>query len=119
MSAGKRRLSPSFALALCVGVAYFGLLDALIGVRVALVIPTIPHVAYRPVALAISALPEKPDRGCVFEIREHFPTPRPAIPPLEIDVPWMEMIDERSSSEVRQFDPRDAIDAFNATTIVM
>lgn len=118
MSAGKRRLSLSFALALCVGVAYFGLLDALIGVRVALAIPT-PHVAYRPVALAIATLPEARRGGCIFEIREHFPTPRPAIPPLEIDVPWMEMIDERSSSEVRQFDPRDAIDAFNATTIVM
>jgi hypothetical protein len=119
VSAGKRRLSLSFALALCVGVAYFGLIEALIRVRVALAIPTIPHVAYRPVVLAISALSERPRATICRCVSVVFDAPLPPIPPLEIGEGFVEMIDERSAREVREFDAREAIRAFDATTIVM
>jgi hypothetical protein len=118
MSAGERCLSLSAALAVCVGIAYFGLLHALIGVRVAIAVPMIPHVQFAPVALEISGLPEwrRICIDCDWTIDVICAQPRPPIPPLEIAPISIEMIDERSAREVREFDPSEMIDAYDAST---
>ena len=118
----RARLLMSFVIALGVGAGLFGLLHALISVRVAMTVLTIPHVQFIPVVLKISA-PSNQGRptciDCNWAPCVVYEQPLPTIPPLEIAPTPVEMFDERSSLEVRSFDPIEMIQAFGATTIFM
>ena len=118
----RTRLLMSFAIALGVGTGLFGLLHALISVRVVILVSTIPHIQFAPVVLEIKELPNQGHRICIdcnWAPYVVYEQPLPTIPPIEIGPTPVEMIDERSSLEVRSFDPIEMIQAYDASTIVM
>jgi len=101
------RLPLSFALALGAGLAYFGTLGALTSVRVALSVPTVPHVRYLTVTLAISPVSDRRPLTICRCLSVFYSTQRPPLPALEITPVFVEMFDQPSMREVREFDPRE------------
>ncbi len=92
MSAARRRLLPSFALGLCAGVGYFGLLDAMIRVRhaVAVSLAVVRHVAYHPIAICDCGNAPGPRTKPVLE-KPRLP---PEMPPLTVAPMYCEPSEE-------------------------
>jgi hypothetical protein len=81
VSAARRRLLFSFALALCTGLAYFGLLDALTSVRRPMaMVHIVRHIEPMPVRTTVCPARAKPIVKATFV----KPVPLPPPPPLEL-----------------------------------
>ena len=103
MSAGRRRLWRSFALALGVGVAYIALLHALISVRRPVLVQAriVGNVGFGPILIVCHASPELRPRPSLA--KAHLPPPMPPIEIPHVDVAFP------AELEVLEFDPSEIV----------